>query len=141
MKRRGWKQRLFPELDRFEQRKDAAKALTQARAASGEYYIVLWIVPIAIGIVLFTEFVLVPIGLNWMGNIIFWPTVVIYPSVCLWLRRRRIRYHLREQLAQSGVPICIQCGYDIRGLPENRCPECGTKFEPIPPPRGDGVDG
>lgn len=25
---------------------------------------------------------------------------------------------------------CLQCGYSLRGLPENRCPECGTPFDP-----------
>lgn len=25
---------------------------------------------------------------------------------------------------------CAQCGYDLRGLPERRCPECGTPFLP-----------
>lgn len=25
---------------------------------------------------------------------------------------------------------CTQCGYNLRGLPEPRCPECGTAFEP-----------
>jgi len=25
---------------------------------------------------------------------------------------------------------CKNCGYDLRGLPENRCPECGTMFDP-----------
>jgi len=24
---------------------------------------------------------------------------------------------------------CIKCGYDLRGLPEPRCPECGTPFD------------
>jgi hypothetical protein len=24
---------------------------------------------------------------------------------------------------------CVQCGYDLRGLPEPRCPECGTPFQ------------
>ena len=24
---------------------------------------------------------------------------------------------------------CLQCGYNLRGLPEERCPECGTRFE------------
>lgn len=27
--------------------------------------------------------------------------------------------------------ICANCGYDLRGLPENRCPECGLAFEPV----------
>jgi hypothetical protein len=25
---------------------------------------------------------------------------------------------------------CLHCGYSLRGLPENRCPECGTAFDP-----------
>jgi hypothetical protein len=25
---------------------------------------------------------------------------------------------------------CKECGYDLRGLPEHRCPECGTGFDP-----------
>jgi hypothetical protein len=24
---------------------------------------------------------------------------------------------------------CLGCGYDLRGLPENRCPECGRAFD------------
>jgi hypothetical protein len=27
--------------------------------------------------------------------------------------------------------FCPQCGYNLRGLPEERCPECGTRFEPV----------
>ncbi len=25
---------------------------------------------------------------------------------------------------------CTSCGYELRGLTENRCPECGTGFDP-----------
>jgi hypothetical protein len=25
---------------------------------------------------------------------------------------------------------CVRCGYMLRGLPESRCPECGTPFNP-----------
>lgn len=25
---------------------------------------------------------------------------------------------------------CLTCGYDLRGLPEPRCPECGRGFDP-----------
>jgi len=25
---------------------------------------------------------------------------------------------------------CPSCGYDLRGLPEHRCPECGRPFDP-----------
>ena len=25
---------------------------------------------------------------------------------------------------------CLDCGYDLHGLPESRCPECGRAFDP-----------
>jgi len=28
---------------------------------------------------------------------------------------------------------CLGCGYDLHGLPENRCPECGRPFDPEDP--------
>jgi hypothetical protein len=33
----------------------------------------------------------------------------------------------RDPLADAR---CLHCGYPLRGLPENRCPECGTAFDP-----------
>ena len=37
---------------------------------------------------------------------------------------------LRRQLVERGVPICLACGYDLRGQLEPRCPECGTPCAP-----------
>jgi hypothetical protein len=28
---------------------------------------------------------------------------------------------------------CLSCQYDLRDLPENRCPECGREFDPSDP--------
>ncbi len=46
----------------------------------------------------------------------------------LW--RRPLQRYLREQLIAKGVPICIECGYDLRGQVDPRCPECGRAFDP-----------
>lgn len=35
--------------------------------------------------------------------------------------------------ATSGVGLCWNCNYDLRGLSENRCPECGKPFNPADP--------
>lgn len=44
--------------------------------------------------------------------------------------RTPVRRSLREDLVCKGVPICVNCGYDLRGLEEPRCPECGEAFDP-----------
>lgn len=34
-----------------------------------------------------------------------------------------------DSLTQPEL-ICLHCGYDLRGLDRNRCPECGEEFDP-----------
>jgi hypothetical protein len=46
----------------------------------------------------------------------------------LW--RKPVQKRLREELVSRGIPICIPCGYDLRGQIEPRCPECGRGFDP-----------
>jgi protein-S-isoprenylcysteine O-methyltransferase Ste14 len=43
--------------------------------------------------------------------------------------RRSVRRTLRRQLTDAGMPMCVDCGYDLRGQTEPRCPECGTPFD------------
>ena len=44
------------------------------------------------------------------------------------------RYRWRARHFRSGR--CPWCRYDIRGLPERRCPECGETWEPNAVRRG-----
>jgi hypothetical protein len=37
---------------------------------------------------------------------------------------------LRLQLQEMGIPVCLHCGYDLRGQTDPRCPECGRPFDP-----------
>ena len=37
---------------------------------------------------------------------------------------KTIRRRLRQEPGH-----CSKCGYNLAGLPELRCPECGTEFE------------
>jgi len=42
--------------------------------------------------------------------------------------RAPLRRHLREELLKQNIPVCLKCGYDLRGQTEPRCPECGEAF-------------
>ncbi len=56
----------------------------------------------------------------------FWfitAALAAYPVVHLVGRWRRTRHRLRDNL-------CLNCGYSLFGLPEPRCPECNTAFDP-----------
>ncbi len=65
-------------------------------------------------------------NLKWLVSLPLWLLLLVLaaPTAYLWHRDRRFRF-------PSGH--CQQCGYNLHGLTEPRCPECGTGFEP----RGD----
>ncbi len=51
-------------------------------------------------------------------------------GMVIWYTRLDIRRRLRTQLAQTGIPICIPCGYNLTGNKSGVCPECGTIIAP-----------
>lgn len=58
-----------------------------------------------------------------------------------YLYRKPVQLALRKLLNDRGIPICMECGYDLRGLPEPRCPECGTACgSRLPGTTGDNVE-
>ena len=52
----------------------------------------------------------------------------VVSGVLVHLFRKRIQRSLRSQLVARGTPICVECGYDLRGQLDPRCPECGRPF-------------
>jgi predicted RNA-binding Zn-ribbon protein involved in translation (DUF1610 family) len=54
---------------------------------------------------------------------------VSIPAVAIlcWYLVRRLPPLLRTQLLEIGIPVCLACGYDLRGhdCAARKCPECG----------------
>lgn len=67
----------------------------------------------------------------WRDLILAVMMVAAVLAVQYWTRTT-VRRRLRRTLRDLGYEICVNCGYDMRGLPENRCPECGEAGDPSP---------
>jgi hypothetical protein len=70
---------------------------------------------------------------------------LLLANVASWLMTY-IPLHITVYSRRQYWPVyppgyCKKCGYDLRGLPLPRCPECGTPFDPaaLPEP-GDGEE-
>ena len=48
-----------------------------------------------------------------------------------WLGSRRRRLNPRQVAESTGDIGCAHCGYDVRGLPSDICPECGSDLNEV----------
>jgi hypothetical protein len=73
---------------------------------------------------------LIPLMPALFAKSIAWCVVVgLMLAPALWSIRRRAPKLLRKRLLASGVPVCLKCGYILRGCPGPNCPECGGPFD------------
>ncbi len=131
--------RVYPELTFFdsEKRRKAAWKESTRRLIRDWRYWVYWICSLLVPGFLTFGVVLLQLHRqlrlpSWAGGILIGVLFGVFFGVAYhWLWRRPIRRSLRQRLQQEGVPICLQCGYDLRGQTEPRCSECGTAFDPL----------
>lgn len=57
------------------------------------------------------------------GTAVVWFGSIPFSAV---MRKRRHQHRLREMLREHGIPVCIDCGYDLTGNRSGTCPECGA---------------
>ena len=127
---RLWR-RWLPELGLFEPADRQRRALSRA---AGNWQTNLCMSALGAGFLLNTFYLLpllcshynLPTGIVDPINILVSSPIVL---LGIWLTRRHIRRRLRQELINDGVAICERCGYDLRGLTESRCPECGAPFD------------
>ena len=127
----------YPELEHFESRKEAQAVLHawQKKLMKMPRF---WLALIAYtaGTGLLVSLVLISLRpwfrlpQSMFGGIVGGITGGSGTVMLTWSWRRRCRRYLRAQLIERGIPICLKCGYDLRGQVDPRCPECGTPCDP-----------
>lgn len=55
------------------------------------------------------------------------PLVWVFGTILIW-RETDAERKSRQRAAHADVITCPACGYNLTGLSEARCPECGAKF-------------
>lgn len=71
--------------------------------------------------------------LDWSGADIaipVWVFILMFAIKPIW---SFIAWRRRRKLTSDGHQVCASCGYDLHGIENNRCPECGEGFTPSPP--------
>ena len=115
--------RLFPELLAFKCDDDRKKAL---RAAAQRPYTLGSVLAVAavVGLTLAKWRSWAQTSARASLFILLVPLTGFAGFLLVWITRSRIRRSLRRQLNERGYPVCMACGYDLRGNPEGGCPEC-----------------
>jgi len=127
---------LLPELERFPtdlQKEEALRTAKSQRPTLLLASVFLVLVLATVGVMLYLTTTFLPPGRvsEFVGQMIcqlLISLIMAYMGIRLWVTP--IRRSLRRTLVNRGVPICIPCGYDLRGQDKAACPECGAPFDP-----------
>ena len=57
------------------------------------------------------------------------PLLISTFIISIWNSRKSAVKGLRAELLALGIPVCLACGYDLRGTVSQRCSECGRELD------------
>ena len=111
----------FPELDHLDP-EQRAKVLSRAPW---------WTYPLIIGRSFAPGAIVIPLGLCCTVHLAITIPVAVGLAFWMYLRQiNRLRTEMRAEIMEQYIgdrpPICLECGYDLRGSAADRCPECGA---------------
>lgn len=128
--------RLFPELNlletKSERREVYGRALSRLRRRP-QFWLYATLVPVLLGpamiVAVFWLERTFPMLHGMAGGITGGIIGGMIGGTFQYVFRRPLQKQMRLELVARGIPICVTCGYDLRGQREPRCPECGRPFD------------
>ncbi len=127
---RSLREKQFPDLKRLESEDQRRNAMKTCRRNLYRRHravrILSWGLPFSFAVQLWLIYVGAVTVL--VGQLLIDVEGILVLLCMIWLYVPRLRYSLREYLNEIGLPTCLACGYDLTGLTEPRCPECGKPF-------------
>ncbi len=124
--------RLYPELALFPNKKDGITALNKAMRPVGIVVLLTICLLLPAGLVIAAIIVKrgILIGLHpaiMLLGLVFSPVLGFSLAIGIqWIVRKSVRRGLRAALAEQGVLVCAECGYDLRCGAGLSCSECGA---------------
>jgi len=127
IRRAGWS-RMYPELLLFETAEDRNKAWRDACGSQTKNPL-FWIlnIPWITSFILYFYIMSQEIYEDYRWWIVFGLFVVL-SLLCPMVNIRMERRTLRHRLLDSGIPVCMKCGCDLREIIEPQRPECGSEI-------------
>lgn len=121
----------LPETYLFADDEKHEKAIRDLEKSEPTWHGILHAIILLVAILIFMESVWFRLSIppwikSWLSPII--PAFVMIAYSVYWQRRRAAMF-FRNRLLRDGVPVCIKCGYCLRGLLSDRCPECGKEMD------------
>lgn len=127
----SWLCRLLPELQRFPTDEERRSALLSAAKVVNWNRVVWTALLVCAGLILCGMFVLPSIYFaykTWFMAI----SLLVLSLACpvgLWASKIGLQNQLRRALRDQGIPICLECGYNLYGTHSGVCPECGLPVD------------
>ena len=122
--------RKMPELHLFTTADEAGRALAQSASSVWPYVAV--VAMAAVPILLWTAadrktLFGVPIAhyRAVLDILIYVAIALVATEITSIVLVKQTRQKLRHRLIELGIPVCLYCGYDLRGGGKGVCPECG----------------
>jgi hypothetical protein len=118
----------YPELDRFPRGEALARLNEYEREerAACQPWLRSFHVLMALGMVALVAACFFAGDMAQIGLSLFQVPILIVQFVLYRRLRRRVRARMTMEFGAGRLGTCLECGYDLRGTPGDRCSECGA---------------